>query len=293
MPASEPWESRTVKREISVYEKNTLTALDGRACVMPGEPETEVEELIAAGFNPLAIVGVEQIEWIYRRLRSHYWDTLTLFNEEVGAFLARAQAASYSYIHLDYCGHFNRETVASLAGWPRVLAPSARMRYTVVRGRRNSSQYEWEAQLFRDLALTWCELGANSDNDDMFRWLTYDDALRGLDDDTPITLALMTMLGATFGVDDVRTYMDSLRIRGPHVPVVEGRHRVTGIKRFCYAEPGTPNHMFTMWVDLEPLDITTIQRLDEQWALDYVASILSQLTYATPYYHPSLNKEKS
>lgn len=288
------FDTRGLKREISLYEKRSLMGVqDGRALIMPAVADTEVEELISMGFEPTKIVGVEQDDLKFYNLRNHYWDQIMLANEEVGYYISRASRGAYSYVHLDYCGYMTREIVTSLSGWQHILAHSARVRISSFRGRRRSAQYDFEEQMFRDLVLSWCEIGASADHEDMFRWLEYDTSLRSLSDDTPIWLIMMIVLQATFGISDVRTFTDTLRARGSFIPMVEGRHRVAGIKRFGYTEPGTPNHMFTVWLDLEPLEISNNTRLDEQWAMNYIASILSRLTFATPLYHPSLSEEKT
>ena len=286
------WDLRSYKRALSVFEKSTLPTNEGRALILPGEPDGEIEELINVGYDNHRIVGVEQEQSEFYRLNYHYRDQVMLFHDEVGNFMStKGSPSAYSYVHLDYCGHFNRTSIASLAGWQRILAPVSRVRVSVFRGRRSAEQFAWEEMLFRDVVLSWCELGANADRSDMFRWIEFDAALTSLRDDTPINLVMMMMLQLTFGIQDVRSFTDELRCNGSFVPMVEGRHRITNIQRYCYSEPGSPNHMYTMWFDAVPLDISATQRLDEQWALDEVASLMENLTYATPYFHPALAKE--
>lgn len=280
-------ELRPTKRRLSTYEKSSLVTTEGRALVLPGSPNTEIEELAEAGYDACRIFGVEQDEKTFRELQRHYHDSAHLFHDDVFKWMSRAQGlGQYSYIHLDFCGHFTSEQAVGMQEWKDLAAPEARLRVSVFRGRRSPLQFDWEETMQHDLLLNWCQLAFDTDEVDQDRWVAHDNQVRDtLEDTTKIIVALMT-LTFFFGVTDYRTYLDNCRQHGNYLPSVEGRHVLTGIHRFIYNEPGSPNHMFTVWVDLKPMP-TDPMRHSTQWTLNELNRIFDSISYHVPIFNPA------
>jgi hypothetical protein len=280
--------ARPIKRKLSAFEKSSLLTTQGRALILPGDINTEVEELTSAGYNPCLIFGCENEEPTYRYLLNHYHDSVHLFHMDVFEWMRRVRATGqYSYLHLDLCGHFGREEAINIQAWRALLAPTARVRVSVFRGRRSPMQFEWEEQLLQDLLLRWCELGYELDALDPERWIAFYDHSRETRDDTTKTILAVMISNFFFGLDDFRVYVDSCTAREDFLPRVEGDHLLTNISRWTYNEQGNPSHMFTVWADLVPLPADPL-RDSTQWILDHLATMFESFHHHVPRFKISI-----
>lgn len=282
-------ELRPVKRRLSVYEKSSLPTHEGRALILPGAPNTEIEELVDAGYNSCHIFGVEQDPVIYQQLMSHYHDNVHIYRGEICDWMAKSRApGEYSYVHLDFCGHFTREEAAGIQAWRTIVAPTARVRLSIFRGRRSPLQFDWEEQMHEDLLLAWCQLGYDNDTVDPERWVDYHNQIaETMDDTTQIVIAIM-LCNFFFGIEDYRKYVDSCREHGPYLPTVNGNHILTNVYRWTYNEAGSPNYMFTVWADLLPIPPDPL-RNSTQWILNEMSKVFTYLNYHIPAFSPNLS----
>lgn len=280
-------ELRANKRKISVFEKSTLLTTRGRALLLPGDGNGEVEELITAGYDPAYIFGVENDPKTFTELFDFYYDTVHIVNDDIYTWMKRSKAkGSYSYLHLDLCGHVARQEFPNYQNWKGLFAPEARVRVSTFRGRRSAAQFDWESQLYDDLLLQWCRIGHQRDTVDPQRWKEHYDILsRSMDDTTRIIVGLVIM-NFFFGIGDYRQYVDDcIRYDDWHLPHVLGDHDIKNITRFSYNEPGNKSSMFTVWMDLVPLKNPL--RTSEQWTLNMLHKIYEQMNYQVPHFNPA------
>jgi len=274
---------RPNKRQLSVEEKSTLAFPPGRALVLPGDPKTEIEELVSVGYDPCYIFGVEIDPKAYASLVNYYHDNAKIFHSDVFCWMKQVQAhGKYTYIHLDFCGHFNKEHAIGCQSWIQLPAPEARIRVSIFRGRRSPVQLDWESQMQEDLLLRWCELGHELDLVDSKRWITfYNHFQQTMDDSTKLVVSLM-ILNFFFGVKDYRDYLVECEREGSFLPDANGTHYLESIYRYTYNEPGSPNYMYTVWADLKEMSASSSLRNDSQRKLDQLAKTFENIDYDIP-----------
>jgi len=273
---------RETKRKLSTYEKQTLPDTSGRVLILPGSTKGEVEELVEAGFDPTRIYGLEKDPSVYAELFDFYRDNVHIVQEDVFSWMRKTKAPNtYSYIHLDMCGHLLPRDFFYYQDWINLPADTARVRVSLFRGRRLHAQLDWEQRLYDELLLQWCRLGHERDENDPGRWEEHFNRFQeDMGDSTRVVVGLMIM-NFFFGLPDYRSFMEPCYEQDEwYVPHVLGNHTITNIKRFTYHEVGSPNHMFTVWADLVPLKNPI--RTSEQWALNEIHRIFSQIDFATP-----------
>lgn len=139
------------KRALSRFEKQWLPTTAGRALLLPSHPPKhnqvgEVEELIAAGYEPLSIVGVERDPEIADSLYRHYLDTCQIHLDEVADFCVKTTSRNYTYIHLDFCSQFNVEVIDALIASRNCFA-GGRLRITVCISRCGPPQRTFERKI--------------------------------------------------------------------------------------------------------------------------------------------------
>jgi len=279
---------RETKRQLSAHEKTALPTTSGRALLLPGSIKGEVEELIDAGYDPAHIFGVEKEPGIYSELFDFYRDTVHIVNEDVFTWMRNSKArGTYSYIHLDMCGHLAQRDFYYYQHWSKLPAENARVRVSLFRGRRSAAQFDWESRLYDELLLQWCRIGHERDVNDPARWEAYYNHFQEhINDSTRIMVGLMIM-NFFFGIEDYRTFLQTCSEQGEwYIPHVLGDHDITNIKRYTYNEAGSPNYMFTVWADLVPL--TNPLRTSEQWALNGIDKIFQQMDFTVPPFNPNL-----
>lgn len=159
------------KRQLSIFEKESLLYTDGLALVMPAEPNGEVEELIAAGYHERMIIGVEKDQTLADSLHIYYWDTVDIKWSEIGFWLHRSKAF-YGYIHLDYCSQFKNtstgiDVLSELHGLESTmsrLTSHARIRVSTYEARRKPEQIADEAVLANRSIQALCKAGAQEES---------------------------------------------------------------------------------------------------------------------------------
>lgn len=270
-------EAHQHKRALSGLEKATVLSTAGQAMIFPGSPETEVEELVAVGFDSHHIHCVERVEDLADALYEHYYDRAPVHYETGRDFLDNARSR-FGYVHLDFMGHLDMEEIATLEALANKLDPVARVRVSVLGPHRQS-----EAQA------TYLE--------DWYRWLVgdvlahvggvfADDAAQLAADlatrrnDPTVVITALALFRFVFGAD-VASWVDACTRTGMvRLPPVAGTHRLTNVRRYCYHEPLTPNLlMFTTWFDAVPLGPVG----EPDWAMREFLQILHQVRLPVPY----------
>lgn len=275
-----------VKRSLSAYEKRSLTGtplVTGRAVVLPGAPNTEIEELLTVGFDPCRIYGVEEVPDIAESLYEHYYDAVNIHWDNVTTFLTRSRGL-FSYIHLDFCGHFLDEELAAFETAFTRVEPHARVRLSLYRSRKMDEQRQREQLLFDK-----CVESLLSVIDE--RYPVAQELLRELKhagDDISIVVTALALLNATFGIR-AYNYTDEVTSLGRSVlPDSLGTHRINSVRRFTYNEAHTASQMVTLWFDLVPLYPSVVSS-SEDWKKQEILQVLGMVQYPpTPYNNPAL-----
>lgn len=274
---------RHVKRSLSRYEKTSLVNAYDRALILPGEPNTEVEELINSGFDPMYIVCVEREQDIADALYEYYWDQCHVHWEEIGKFMARSKSyGQYGYVHLDYCGHLKQDEIEGIQHWRRLMAPVSRVRVSIFRGMRMRDQFDLEEMLQEQLLVRLCEAISKDDKNNYERWALLADSFREATDDTTRVVGALMLFNFFFGIDNVWKWTDRCALEGVSVPEISGTHIIQNITRFKYNEEGAPNHMFTVWADLAPMP----EMKTKKTRFDALAEMLLLLAIPIPYFKP-------
>lgn len=272
---------RPVKRQLSLYEKQSLDVGVGRYLVMPSHPNTEIEELVDIGVNPYQVFGVEYVESYFDTLRAHYRDLCHMHHGDVFEFMANTQAPnSYRYAHIDLYGHLNEGIFNALQAWRRIPARHSRLRVTTFSARRSPMQLQFEQELHEAIIMQLCQLGYDHDTSDAQRWISLYDSARGQVQDTTRIVVGLAMLNLFFGIEDHRAYT-SMDEGKAILPVVSGNHIISSIERWTYREADTNNHMQTVWFDLKPLP-TQAMRHSSQWILNEVYKMLAMMEHHIP-----------
>lgn len=251
--ATSSWNDRTLhhlKRELSRLEKRRLrpAVVNGKAVVMPGCPNTEVEELLSHGFDPRNIFAIESEQSIADALYDHYWDQINVHWEEIGAWLQRARN-SYSYIHLDYCGHLKDRELEGIEYAYAKLAPQSHFRISTLISRRGTTQVQREIMITERILGPLVEV--LSETHPSYEWNDWYQSLRPNLADSTIAIAAIVIMNAFFGINWYE-YTDTCAQRGAFVPNFEGAHRIVDIARFQYSENGNGQVMNTVWFSLDP-----------------------------------------
>lgn len=279
---------RMIKRQLSVFEKSSVPNTNGRAIILPSEPNTEVEELIGVGFDPMRIFCIEHEQDKADKLYAHYWDDCHVHWEDVGTWMQRARGEGrYSYVHLDFCGHLKHEEIAAIQQCKRLMAPVSRVRVSVFRGMRLKHQFDLENMVRDQVLLRICEMCGAADEIFPDRWqLFYDQIRENYDDTTQIVIATLLMT-FFFGLDSIWDYTDRCNLEGPYLPEVHGNHTLVNIQRFVYHEIAAPNHMFSVWADVAPIANETVKE-SIQWRLNEIAKVFESISYRPPNFTPNL-----
>jgi hypothetical protein len=204
----------------------------------------------------------------------------------VSEFLTKSQGG-FSYIHLDFCSQYNQEeSDAVLATWGRV-APVARIRVSALQTRRMEAQIEYENMLRRRFLLLLAEAARVVNKDE--KWDYYIDALRESKDTTQI-IAAQLLLQFFFNVN-CWAWSDSCEMNTLHLPNVHGSHQLANIARFSHSEVGGRHIMATVWVDLLPLNVSTIP--NEEWVFKTLDRFFLSIVNPIPNFVPELFREDS
>lgn len=284
--ASYDWSfARPVKRLLSVYEKSTLPTTEGRALIMPAEPNTEVEELVEAGYISDRILCVEYDGQRAQALYQYYAGFCQVFNEDVGQFMAEIARVpgTISYAHLDYNGHIKADVeVVHLSHLAKMLAPTARVRITMLLNRKHLSQVSTESDMRSNLLVNFAEGLRRTDPVNAHAWTELRDGFRAGGDITQVASALLLMqlffgqeywsFAATAGDD---------RLQLP--TSVQGRHLVDKITRYEYNDDH--NVMSTVWIDAVPLpDLPILE--SPLWRHRYLLNVFTSLAQPVISYNP-------
>lgn len=140
-------ETRGVKRSLSTYEKGTwdFTRTKDKVLLLPGSIGAEIEDCLAAGCRQNQLRGVEWNEQIANELYEHYFDEIQIHWMPLLEYIEKAQADSYQYCHLDFCGHLGEAELDCIIKWNRIAAPQSRLRVSLVRSRKSAKQVGTEA----------------------------------------------------------------------------------------------------------------------------------------------------
>lgn len=157
-------QAKSVKRSLSVYEKSLIPKDPnfkfGNALIFPGEPNTEVEELVAIGFRHENIFGIERDYARAEILLDYYYDSIRIFCDEMNTFLNRTKNV-YNYAHLDYCGHFNVSAAEDIIQLARKTTDYCFIRVTLFDARRAQSQKEFEETFWDQLCYLFESIGSD------------------------------------------------------------------------------------------------------------------------------------
>lgn len=264
---------RRIKRSLSCFEKSSLPDPTGRALILPSMVGTEVEELIAAGFDPEKVDCVEHVRSTYEQLAAVYPNVI--YND-VTEWL-RDCPYLYSYIHLDLCSQLSPEISIGMQRWQGHVTDYSRIRVSICRGRRMGEQYAWEDRLYRETLGRWARL------------LDIDDAEVTRDDTTAAVVGLV-LSNFFFGITDIRTYFDACQRHGDHLPTQwTPTHAIADLSRYCHHEPGSRNYMWTVWMDLCPLPEGNTH--DPSWVRAQLQPIYEDLSFFPSIF--SLYKDKN
>lgn len=260
------------KRNLSVREKQTIPETSGKALVLPGAINTEIEELVEVGFDPCLIYGIEVDPLVAEILYDHYYDQSPIHLEEVGDFLSRA-TSKFCYIHLDYCGQITESTIDSMEKAMGSLDPIARLRVSVFGSRRTKTTKRFESEIIDATLLNILDhIGGAED--------LREHLASGLKEPDPACVVAMVafvnhVIGLSWhGLCDQLTTNDDLLI-------ARGTHQVSDVRRYRYTSDS--NVMYTMWIDFIPAPCEAISRTP-QYLVSQVFHFARILIDPTPDY---------
>lgn len=143
--AMAPQEPEAYKRQVSVREKESIPSTEGLAVILPGRFDdgycSEVEELIAVGFDRSQIIGIENEQDVYLDMFENGCDIELIYGEALDVL---PRLSEISYVHLDYCGMLRPERVATIRALRGRLMPTSRVRVTAYQLRRSPLQVDYE-----------------------------------------------------------------------------------------------------------------------------------------------------
>lgn len=247
------WNDRTLhrlKRALSILEKQRMNpeVAYGKAVVMPGCPNTEIEELLLQGFNPRDIFAIESEQAFADNLYDHYWDQINVHWEEIGVWLERARN-NYSYMHLDYCGHLKERELRGIEQAYARLNLTSHLRISTLLSRRSSAQINRERMIVNRVFGPIVQELTNSYPN--YEWTSWYQSIQENFKDTTLAIAAVVIINAVFGLNWY-TYTDTCVERGSFLPQFNGRHIITDITRFSYSEDYNGQLMSTIWFDFQP-----------------------------------------
>lgn len=265
------------KRRLSVAEKVTVPTSEGKALVMPGAPGTEIEELVAVGFNPALIYGIEEDEQTADALHMCYWDTSPIYCDEVGYWLSLARS-KFSYVHLDYCGQITKDRLASIEHTMQRLAPVARLRISVFGSRRGANIRNFENDVIDATVLTLLEYIAQNYVSRSSEALDLHEYFANLDFQDPSSV--VAMVAFVNHVMGIHWHMIADIIKETHsLPKSRGEHQVHSVRRYRYVTDRSL--MYTTWLDLMPISHSQFSN-DESWLVDEILRYVKQLVEHAP-----------
>lgn len=254
---SRPWADADLhynKRRLSVAEKSSLTRflpVMGKALVLPGEPNTEIEELVEVGFNPAMIYGVEGDPDIAESLHLYYRDRTPIYYDEVGYWLSQS-TSTFSYMHLDYCGQITRERLTSMQRAMGHLDPVARLRVSVFGSRRTQGTKTFESQVLDATLINMLDFIRGHETG----WaMSIADSLQSTFadyqyEDPSALIATILFVNHVMGMS-WEQLCDQLDDKSNALPSHRGAHQINGITRYRYTTDN--NVMYTTWVDFTPI----------------------------------------
>lgn len=271
-------DKRPIKRSLSLYEKQNLPNITGRALLLPAEPNTEIEELVDAGVDPWKITCVEQDPDAAAMLRAAYGDYVNLFEGDVfdiaSRYLARGQ---YGYIHLDLLGQTDLDMLYMISLCTELMAVPARFRVSTTYGRKdvNRNDDEFNASIVPVLQLAhWLaerDVGGNFHFEEQALAIAEAaEQSQGL----PLAASILCKLYLDLDVPyDIVSYIENEKIIEA-LPV-----SVNNAVRYRYTEKDSSNHMLTMWFDRS----NAVRHPDNLWWLMHQSSrMFTYLDYMTP-----------
>lgn len=264
------------KRSLSLRDKQSLPCTSGKALVLPGSSDTEVEELIHVGFDPAYIYGIEQDIDIAEELHEHYYDTTPIYCEEVGEFLHRA-SSTFSYIHLDYCSQLTNETLDSIEKAMGRLNPLARLRVSVFGSRRTKAMKNFERDVLDATLFNLLDrmVIAGYTTEDEVNYLK--ELILPVDADPDLSRIICVVLFVNHVLNmSWYTLCDLL----PEVmPSESATHQLLNVKRYRYHSD--QNIMYTAWMDFSPIPDPVITR-NPRWLPAQILSFAYTLVHETP-----------
>lgn len=265
------------KRRLSVSEKSTIVNVQGKALVMPGAPGTEIEELIAVGFNPALIYGLEEDEQTANALHMYYWDTSPIYCEEVGYWLSLARS-KFSYLHLDYCGQITKDRIASIEHTMQRLAPTARLRMSVFGSRRGHNIRNFENDIIDATVLTLLEYIAHHYPHRAVEALDLHSVFLDREFQDPSSvICMVAFVNHVMGVH-WHTIADTIA-NTTSLPTIRGEHQVQGIRRYRYVTDRSL--MYTAWIDFTPISHGQFSS-EESWLVEEILRYVRHLVDPAP-----------
>jgi hypothetical protein len=244
-----------VKRALSIFEKSSfpVASRPGKYLLLPAEPNTEIEELLDIGVDARDVYAIEKEQVLADQLYDHYFDQVTVHWIDALSYLERASLGSYSYIHLDFCGHFKEEEVAAVISSSQALAPHSRLRVSLLRNRKVTATTQFESFLREAMGVPLLEQLARTD--ERLGWGEVIGNFRTSEDTTQI-VAVLVLLAHFFGVNPWE-YADANVGASKELPPINGRHWIYNIQHWVYSEPGAHAAMETVWFDMMELPEST------------------------------------
>lgn len=250
----------SVKRSLSVYEKSSITPqiASGSAIVMPAVPKTEIEELLAFGFNPRFIHAIEADQELADRLHGYYWDEVSVYLEEISVWLQRSKSTNFSYCHLDFCGHLKDQEKTAIVYALKRLDAQSRLRVSLLVSRKQEDQHDHEAYItFSTLGnifsacIEMSEIYAPDLTADfnLYKQQILEYARNTFD--PTYALTGIVLVNRCFGID-WKEYADQCATAKPYIPE-KFQSIFTNIQRFEYREEGGYQTMSTAWFDFRKI----------------------------------------
>lgn len=270
-----------VKRTLSVFEKATLPTILGRALVMPGEPETEIDELVARGYDQGAVHGIEADQTRASQLYDHYFDLSPIHEDEVGWWLSQCKG-KFSYIHLDFCGHVKTKELHAIQATAGTLDAVARLRISSYGSRKDDRQKKYEYDLLHDHLVEILRRLPSLDARNTALATRVGELIRLISDnasDTTLLHGMCVYINQTMGMslDQLHDYVTTT----PGIPMqVKGTHAIGRVtKRFYLTRSQV---MYTSWYDLYPVN----NLVSREWLVNDLCNFVDFLTRETPEFVP-------
>lgn len=284
----------SIKRNLSIWEKNSVPSISGRQLIMPGaiseteDHESEVEEMIDRGFNPLGIVCVERDADIAEQFYSTYIDGPPIHIGDVGWFLSTSRC-KYSYIHLDFCTQLKEESEMQCIAFTKdSLDTVARLRVTVSNQRLNRVHQDKLLRIRNEVMIGFIHSASEKDLDNPKRWLHLINEIRSNTEPTQI-IAFIYLITHFFGVDYM-TYDNICKMDKAYFPEVQGNHIISSLQRWKYTNRNT--NMETIWADFFTFDNSLIAN-NLTWVLNHVYGYFLEMISEQFTFNPELQIKSS